>query len=100
MYMREPGRSEAEQSRLSVREAVFAGLAVILFAVGVLRLWQLEILNGDDYLQQANDNRIAEIRVQPPRGKVVDRNGKVLVSNRTRNELRVCLLYTSDAADE
>lgn len=89
MYMREPGRSEAEQSRLSVRVAVFAGLAIVLFAVGVLRLWQLEILNGDDYLQQANDNRIAEIRVQPPRGKVVDRNGKVLVSNRTRNELRV-----------
>lgn len=89
MYMREPGRSEAEQSRLSVRVAVFAGLAVVLLAVGLLRLWQLEILNGDDYLQQANDNRIAEIRVQPPRGKVVDRNGKVLVSNRTRNELRV-----------
>lgn len=89
MYMREPGRSEAEQSRLAVRVAVFAGLAVVLFAVGVLRLWQLEILNGDEYLQQANDNRIAEIRVQPPRGKVVDRNGKTLVSNRTRNELRV-----------
>lgn len=89
MYMREPGRSEAEQSRLSVRVAVFASLAVVLLAVGLLRLWQLEILNGDDYLQQANDNRIAEIRVQPPRGKVVDRNGKVLVSNRTRNELRV-----------
>lgn len=89
MYLNEPGRSEAEQSRLAVRVAVFAGLAVILFAVGLLRLWQLEILNGDDYLQQANDNRIAEIRVQPPRGKVVDRNGKVLVSNRTRNELRV-----------
>jgi penicillin-binding protein 2 len=89
MYMREPGRSEAEQSRLAVRTAVFAGLAVVLFAVGILRLWQLEILNGDEYLQQANDNRIAEIRVQPPRGKVVDRNGKTLVSNRTRNELRV-----------
>lgn len=89
MYMREPGRSEAEQSRLAIRVAVFAGLAIVLFAVGILRLWQLEILNGDEYLQQANDNRIAEIRVQPPRGKVVDRNGKVLVSNRTRNELRV-----------
>ncbi|MFM8527208.1 MAG: penicillin-binding protein 2 [bacterium] len=87
--MREPGRSEAEQSRLAIRVAVFAGLAIVLFAVGILRLWQLEILNGDEYLQQANDNRIAEIRVQPPRGKVVDRNGKVLVSNRTRNELRV-----------
>ena len=89
MYMHEPGRSEAEQSRLAVRVAVFAGLAIVLLAVGILRLWQLEILNGDDYLQQANDNRIAEIRVQPPRGKIVDRNGKVLVSNRTRNELRV-----------
>lgn len=89
MYMHEPGRSEAEQSRLAIRVAVFAGLAIVLLAVGILRLWQLEILNGDDYLQQANDNRIAEIRVQPPRGKIVDRNGKVLVSNRTRNELRV-----------
>lgn len=89
MFMEQPGKSEADRARLSVRVVVFAALAFVVFAVVLLRLWQVEILSGNDYLQQANDNRIAEVRVQPPRGKIVDRNGKVLVANRTRNELRV-----------
>jgi penicillin-binding protein 2 len=40
------------------------------------------VLSGDQYLQQARDNRVRELRVQAPRGDIVDRNGHVLVENR------------------
>src|SRR6185312_10375443 len=42
----------------------------------------LQVLSGDQYLQQARDNRVRELQVQAPRGDVLDRDGNVLVENR------------------
>src|SRR5205085_12202442 len=33
------------------------------------------------YLAQANDNRVRTLRIDAPRGAILDRNGAVLVSN-------------------
>ena len=54
-----------------------------------LRLWALQVLSGDRYLAQANDNRVRTLRLEAPRGPIVDRNGNVLVANTpgTRVEL-------------
>ena len=49
----------------------------------VLRLWSLQVLSGEHYRALAKDNGIRDVRVQPPRGEILDRNGKVLVDNRT-----------------
>jgi penicillin-binding protein 2 len=59
-----------------------AGVALVLFAIVFFRLWYLQILSGDHYLAQARNNQVRDILVQAPRGKVVDRNGNVLVDNR------------------
>jgi penicillin-binding protein 2 len=40
------------------------------------------VLSGDQYRAEANNNRVREITVQAPRGRIVDRNGRVLVDNR------------------
>src|SRR5690242_4203280 len=53
-----------------------------MFAIIFFRLWYLQVLSGDKYLAQAKDNQIRNILIQAPRGKVVDRNGNVLVDNR------------------
>ena len=66
-----------------------AGIAVAIFAVIGLRLWYLEVLSGDKYREQANDNRISEVRRQAPRGDILDRDGKKLVVNRTEMALQV-----------
>ena len=50
-----------------------------MFAVIFFRLWYLQVLSGDKYLAEANNNRIREIRVTAPRGEILDRNGDVLV---------------------
>lgn len=77
-------------SRLTIRVALFSGLVIAALAMIFLRLWYLEVLSGERYRALAEDNRIREIRVQPPRGQILDRRGKVLVDNRTvlRLELR------------
>ncbi len=63
--------------------AIFGGVALVLFAIVFFRLWYLQILSGDHYLAQARNNQVRDILVQAPRGKIVDRNGNVLVDNRT-----------------
>ena len=68
--------------QLALRVAVLGGIAFVLFAIVFFRLWYLQVLSGDQYLQQARDNRVRELRVQAPRGDIVDRNGHVLVENR------------------
>jgi penicillin-binding protein 2 len=66
-----------------VRIAVLAVLLVAVLSTILLRLWYLQVLSGDSYRTLADDNRIREIRVQPPRGEITDRHGNVLVGNRT-----------------
>lgn len=68
--------------QLALRVAIFGGIALVLFAVIFFRLWYLQVLSGDQYLAEANDNRVRELRIQAPRGEIVDRNGRVLVTNR------------------
>jgi penicillin-binding protein 2 len=68
--------------QLAVRVAIIGGVALVLFAVVFFRLWYLQVLSGDQYRAEANNNRVRNITVQAPRGKIVDRNGRVLVDNR------------------
>jgi penicillin-binding protein 2 len=90
MYLHRPELEPPRiTSRLSVRVAILTGLAIAVFFVVFLRLWYLEVLSGDRYRELANDNRVREIRVQAPRGEIVDRDGKVLVGNRTELALQV-----------
>jgi penicillin-binding protein 2 len=68
--------------QLAVRVAIIGGIALVLFALVFFRLWYLQVLSGDQYRAEANNNRVREITVQAPRGRIVDRNGRVLVDNR------------------
>jgi penicillin-binding protein 2 len=78
-------------NRLNLRIAVFVGAAVALFVVLFFRLWLLQVVNGEEYLAEAKNNRTHEFRVTAPRGEILDRHGKVLVANRTSKALQVNL---------
>ncbi|MEX2107834.1 MAG: penicillin-binding protein 2 [Solirubrobacterales bacterium] len=89
MLPRSDERGSEGDSRLALRIAVFGGVAVVLFAALLFRLWSLQVLNGPEYLAEANSNRTREARVTAPRGTILDRNGEVLVDNRTSLALQV-----------
>jgi penicillin-binding protein 2 len=89
MYLRSDDRRPAMSSGFALRVAIVGGAALVMFAVIFLRLWYLQVLSGDKYLAEANNNRIREIRVTAPRGEILDRNGQVLVENRTSLALQV-----------
>jgi penicillin-binding protein 2 len=75
--------------QLAVRVAIIGGIALVAFAIIFFRLWFLQVLSGDKYLAEANDNRVREIKVQAPRGEIVDREGRVLVRNRVGYAVKV-----------
>jgi penicillin-binding protein 2 len=75
--------------QLALRVGVLAGLALIIFAVLFLRLWALQVLSGDRYLNAAQNNQLRTIRVEAQRGSIVDRNGTVIVSNVPGTAVRI-----------
>ena len=56
-------------------------LALAVFIVLFFRLWSLQVLSGDEYLNAAQSNQLRLIRVEAPRGPLLDRRGRVVVSN-------------------
>jgi penicillin-binding protein 2 len=74
---------------MALRIAVVGGVGVALFAVLFFRLWSLQILEGSENLAQAKNNRTRSTKIVAPRGKILARNGEVLVDNRTSLALQV-----------
>jgi penicillin-binding protein 2 len=87
MYRR--GDELGGNNQLALRIAVFGGVAIALFVVLFFRLWFLQMLNGDEFLAEARNNRTREFRVIAPRGEILSREGNVLVANRTSLALQV-----------
>src|SRR5436190_23660830 len=75
--------------KLALRIAVLGGIALVAFAVVFFRLWYLQVLSGDKYLTEARNNQQRKIKVEAPRGEIVDRDGRVLVDNRTGLAVKV-----------
>ena len=67
--------------RLRHRVALLSALVLIGFAALLLRLWALQVLAGTHYAAQAQANQVRSVRVEAPRGLIVDRTGSPLVTN-------------------
>jgi penicillin-binding protein 2 len=67
---------------VALRVLLLATVAVCLIGIIVFRLWFLQILSAQQYVAQANDNRLRTVTVLAPRGTILDSAGKVLVDNR------------------
>jgi penicillin-binding protein 2 len=76
--VREPHRLTPQ---LALRVAILGVVALAVFGVLFLRLWSLQVLSGDEYLTAAQSNQLRLIRVEAPRGPLLDRRGRVVVSN-------------------
>jgi penicillin-binding protein 2 len=86
--------------QLAVRVAIIGGVALVAFAIIFFRLWYLQVLSGDKYVAEAQGNQLREIKVQAPRGEIVDRHGRVLVRNRVGLAVKVTPDRLSDDEGE
>ena len=65
----------------SVKAAVVQyGILLMMLALAA-GLWRLQVLRAEDYRLQAEQNRIRKDSVPAPRGKLFDREGRIIVDN-------------------
>jgi len=72
------GRDEKVSAiRLTAAQYIILGIFLIL-AYG---LWRLQVMQSDYYALAAERNRIRNVPVLAPRGKIIDREGRIIVDN-------------------
>ncbi len=63
--------------KLAVVQYIITGILVIL----VIGLWRLQVLGADNYRMLAEANRVRKVPILAPRGRLFDRDGKLIVDN-------------------
>ena len=89
-------KDKSRYATFTRRSLGLGGGMTVVFAVLAGRLYQLQIRDGDEYMTEAEDNRINERLIAPPRGRILDRFGVELANN--RRNYRV-LLVAEQATD-
>src|ERR1700741_3210094 len=56
-------------------------LILCIFLILAYRLWQLQVMRSDYYSLAAEKNRVRNVPVLAPRGKILDRYGRTIVDN-------------------
>ena len=79
--------------KLALRAAILGGVLLAIFAALFLRLWALQVLAGQKYVDQAQANSFRTLRLPAPRGLILDRNGVPLVTNQPATAIE---LWPSD----
>ncbi len=75
-------KDKSRYTAFTRRTLGLGGGMTAVFAVLAGQLYRLQILNGDEYKIAAEDNRVSERPVAPPRGRIIDRFGAELANNR------------------
>lgn len=70
--------TETSGLRLGVLGIVVVSLFSALFA----RLWYLQVLDTDSFVQAATSNQVRFVYEEAPRGRILDRHGRIIVDNR------------------
>jgi penicillin-binding protein 2 len=78
-----PGKIQLrdDPSFAATKMAAFQYLAVAIFLFLVTGFWELQIKSPEIYNERAERNRIKALPIVAPRGKILDRDGRVIVDN-------------------
>ena len=75
-------RDDGELDFFRRRAMYSSAVLIVFFAVLITRLWYLQIQQGDEYKKLAENNRVRYLEVAAPRGNILDRKGREIVTNR------------------
>jgi len=75
--------------QLALRVAILGGLAMAMFAIIFFRLWYLQVLSGEQYVQKADANQERNLPIAAPRGQILDREGQPVVESTTTNAVQI-----------
>lgn len=78
------------------RIALLLFAVLVVFTIFVLRLWDVQIVRGQEYRERAVLNRLRLVSIPAPRGIIYDRNGEPLVRNAPIFQAQIIPAYLPD----
>jgi penicillin-binding protein 2 len=85
-----------DRRRISVRLSVLQGGFCAIFAVLAFSFWYFQVVENAKFEELAENNHQRTIALRAPRGVMFDRNGKVLVENRSSFTISIVREHTKD----
>jgi penicillin-binding protein 2 len=80
-----PGSEPGVERRIGL-----VALAIVLaFSIFFIRLFQLQIVEGADLRSRSERNFVRTVRLEAPRGDILDREGRVLATTRPAHRVQV-----------
>src|SRR6201999_369185 len=83
------GKQKSRYAAFTRRTLLLSGGMTAIFGVLAGRLYQLQIVDGDLYLNRAEENRINQRLLAPQRGRILDRFGVALANSRRNYRVMV-----------
>src|SRR5262249_35008497 len=65
----------------AIRMTAVQYIILVIFLILAYGLWRLQVMQSDFYALMAEKNRIRNVPILAPRGKILDREGRVIVDN-------------------
>lgn len=95
-------QEELEKEDLGLRGRLIFMRLLIIAVLGLLlyRVWWIQQIRGEELQAQAEDNRIAVLRNDAPRGVMFDRNGQPLAENLPSFNVTITPAFLPDTAEE
>jgi penicillin-binding protein 2 len=75
--------------QLALRVTIIGGVAMVMFGVIFFRLWFLQVLSSEQYVQQADANRARELPIAAPRGAILDSEGQSIAGSTVTNAVQI-----------
>ena len=85
-----------DRRRIGVRLAVFQYTVVVVFSALALGFWFYQIVEHARFEELAENNHQRTLALRAPRGMLFDRNGRVLVENRSAFTISIVREHTTD----
>ncbi|MFY0543449.1 peptidoglycan D,D-transpeptidase FtsI family protein [Brevibacillus sp. H7] len=76
------GENKEQQSHIPTRLNILFFVVFLFFAAIILRLAYVQLVEGEQYKHELEKFSTRELPIAAPRGRIVDRNGEVLVANK------------------
>ncbi|MDE2500350.1 MAG: penicillin-binding protein 2 [Alphaproteobacteria bacterium] len=92
-------KDKSRYASFTRRSLMLSGGMTGVFALLAGRLYQLQIVDGNEYKMEAEDNRVNQRLVAPPRGTILDRFGVELANNRRNYRVVIVAEQATDGVD-
>lgn len=79
----------ASLDKKNVRYNIFTILIYIVGIILIVRLFNLQIVHGEEYLEEANSRLTRETTIKATRGNILDCNGNILAGNQIKYSLKI-----------